>query len=72
MALAEKLHVLLQKEHPGICRPICFRNERFNQDLLPGTLLVEVGAAGNTLDEALIAAEALAEAIIALADGANS
>lgn len=72
MALAEKLHVLLQKENPGICRPICFRNERFNQDLLPGTLLVEVGAAGNTLDEALIAAEALAEAIIALADGANS
>jgi hypothetical protein len=34
--------------------------------------LVEVGAAGNTLDEALIAAEALAQAIIALADGANS
>lgn len=72
MAIAEKLHVLLQKEHPGICRPICFRSERFNQDLLPGALLVEVGAAGNTLEEALIAAEALAEAIIALADGANS
>ena len=71
MAIAEKLHVTLEKQNPGICRPLLFRQQRFNQDILPGALLVEVGAAGNTLSEALLAAEALAEAIITLAGGAN-
>jgi stage II sporulation protein P len=39
---------------------------RYNQHLSPGALLVEVGAAGNTQEEALVAASALAEGIIAL------
>ena len=63
MALAAKLHAQLEKRFPGLCRPISFRTERFNQDLCHGALLVEVGSAGNTLEEALVAAEALAEAI---------
>ena len=71
LALAEKLHVVLQKENPGVCRPILLRNQRFNQDLHPGALLVEVGAAGNTLPEALLAAEALAEAISTLSGGTS-
>lgn len=71
MALAAKLHVTLEKQWPGITRPICFRSERFNQDLLPGALLIEVGTAGNTLDEALTAADSLAWAIAQLAKGAN-
>lgn len=70
MALAVKLHARLQQRYPGICRPISFRTERFNQDLLPGALLVEVGAAGDTLEEALVAAQALAVAIGDLAKGA--
>ena len=70
MALAVKLHARLQQRYPGICRPINFRTERFNQDLLPGALLVEVGAAGDTLDEALAAVGALAAAIGDLAKGA--
>ena len=45
MALAAKLHAQLEKRFPGICRPISFRTERFNQDLSPGALLIEVGAA---------------------------
>ena len=69
MALAVKLQARMQQRHPGICRPINFRTERFNQDLLPGALLVEVGAAGNTLEEALVAVQALAEVIGELAKG---
>ena len=69
MALATKLHAQLEKRFPGLCRPISFRTERFNQDLCPGALLVEVGTAGNTLQEALVAAGALAEAIGDLAWG---
>ena len=71
MALAVKLTALLEKQNPGITRPISFRTQRFNQDLSPGALLVEVGAAGNTRQEALTAAKALADAIIALSKGAN-
>lgn len=69
MALAAKLHAQLEKRFPGICRPISFRTERFNQDLSAGALLIEVGAAGDTLEEALVAVEALAEGIADLATG---
>jgi len=69
MALAVKLHAQLQKANPDICRPISFRASRFNQDLSPGALLVEVGAAGNTRQQALVAAEILAEEILGLAKG---
>lgn len=69
LALALKLHALLEAAAPGIMRPLQLRPQRFNQDLSPGGLLIEVGAAGNTHDEALLAADQLADAIIALADG---
>ena len=69
MALAVKLHALLEQSCPGICRPISFRSQRFNQDLSTGALLIEVGAAGNTRPEALLATEYLADCIAALANG---
>ena len=69
MALAAKLHAQLEKRFPGICRPISFRTERFNQDLSAGALLIEVGAAGDTLEEALVAVAALAEGIADIAEG---
>ena len=66
LSLALKLQVLLEREDPGICRQSSLTYQRFNQHLAPGALLVEVGAAGNTLAQALPAADALAEAIIKL------
>lgn len=69
LALALKLQRQLETICPGICRYISLRTERFNQDLSPGAVLVEVGTAGNTLEEALAATEILAQAITALAQG---
>lgn len=69
LSLALKLHAQLEAQAPGITRPLQLRSQRFNQDLSSGGLLIEVGAAGNTHDEALRAAEELAKAIIALARG---
>jgi len=69
LSLGLKLQTQLERLCPGITRPMALRRERFNQDLLPGALLVEVGAAGNTHEEALLAAEQLACAIAALAKG---
>ena len=71
MSLAVKLHAQLEKLAPGSCRPISFRSQRFNQDLSPGALIVEVGAAGNTQAEALAAAELLGQAILDLAKGSQ-
>lgn len=71
LSAAFKLHVLLERENPGIMRPVNLRAQRFNQDLQPGMLLVEVGAAGNTRQEALLAADALAEGIAALKHGSG-
>ena len=69
MSLAVKLHAQLEKNSPGICRPISFRSQRFNQDLSPGALIVEVGTAGNTRQEALLAVEQLGQAILDIAAG---
>ena len=69
LSVALKLHTQLQYQSPGLMRPLQLRASRFNQDLCPGGLLIEVGAAGNTHAEALIAARQLALAIAALAKG---
>lgn len=72
LSLALKLQVQLERQAPGITRPLNLRRQRFNQDLSPGALLVEVGAAGNTRAEALTAARQLAEAIVALSGGVQT
>ena len=69
LALGLKLQTVLEQLAPGITRPLVLRTQRFNQDLSPGALLVEVGSAGNSHDEALRAAEVLAQAVAALSRG---
>ena len=71
LALGLKLFTLLEGQQPGICRPVSLRTARFNQDLMPGMILVEVGAAGNTRQEALVAAEYLAQGILDLTWGSQ-
>lgn len=61
-ALGDKLEEL----YPGICRPILFDYRKYNMDLSPGLLLIEIGATGNTLEEAKYSAELLANAIAEL------
>lgn len=69
LSLALKLHAQLQTQNPGIVRPLSLRAQRFNQDLSPGALLIEVGGAGNSHEEAMLAGEQLAKAITALSRG---
>ena len=71
LALALKLQVLLEQAHPGITRRTLVRGSIFNQDLCGGMLIVEMGTAGNTLQETLRAVPPLAKAIAALANGAE-
>lgn len=69
LSVGLKLHAILEEQNPGITRPLQIRGARYNQDMLGETLLIEVGAAGNSRAEALTAAEALAEGIAVLASG---
>lgn len=71
LSLALKLSAQLERENPGITRPIHLRPERFNMDMTPGSLLIEVGAAGDTHAEAMLAANALARSVLALARGTS-
>lgn len=69
LSIAEKMAVLLERENDGICRPIQVRYKHYNQDLCPGALIVELGSAGNTHEQAMNTIPALADAIVALAKG---
>ena len=71
LALGLKLSAVLERENPGVTRPVSLRSSRFNMDLTAGSLLIEVGAAGNTHEEALLAANALARGILTLAKGSS-
>ena len=74
LKLAAAITQCLAEDYPTLMRPITVRNSRYNQHLTTGTLLVEVGAAGNSLDEALLSAQllgnALAEVILRPGDAA--
>jgi stage II sporulation protein P len=69
MNLAVKLTALLERTHPGVTRGILTRASLYNQDLGIPALLVEVGSAGNTRQEALVVVEALAQALVELSRG---
>ena len=51
----------LLAKYPTLMRPIVVRNSRYNQHMTTGSLLIEVGTAGNSLEEAIIAARIFAQ-----------
>lgn len=53
LAFAAALQKELERGYDSLARPIVLRNSRYNQQLLPGSVLVEVGGHGNTLTEAI-------------------
>lgn len=69
LSVALKLTALLEQTDPGLTRPVTLREHRFNMDLTPGSLIVEIGGAGDTHADAILAANALARAVLALVNG---
>ena len=61
LKLACAVQSTLLRDHPTLMRPIIVRNSRYNQQVTAGALLLEVGTAGNSLDEALVAARLFAQ-----------
>ncbi len=60
---ALKLQSVLEAMAPGLCRNLDLRTERFNQHATPGSILVEVGTNGNTLEQALRSAAILGDGL---------
>ena len=63
LKLAAAIQEHLSGSCPTLMRPITVRNSRYNQHTTTGSLLVEMGAAGNSLDEALLSARLLGQAM---------
>ena len=61
LKLAIAIQQNLSADYPTLMRPITMLNYRYNQFVSPGAMLLEVGAAGNSLDEALYAARLFAQ-----------
>ncbi|MBQ2618772.1 MAG: stage II sporulation protein P [Oscillospiraceae bacterium] len=66
LSCALKLQALGNRLLPGLFKKLSFRRERFNEDLTPGSLIVEVGSTGNTLPEALASMPWLARCVAEL------
>ncbi len=62
---AVNLQADLEGAYPGLMRPVNLRRQRFNTHLRPGSLLLEVGSSGDTLDEALKAVRLFGDALAA-------
>ncbi len=60
---AFKIQEHANKTYPGLMRPINLRKERFNQHLTEGSLILEIGTHGNSLEEAKNGARILGQII---------
>ena len=63
LALALYLQNAVNSACPTLMRPVNLVPQRYNQQLTPGSLIVEVGSSGNTLREALAAVRLFGRAI---------
>ena len=64
LKLALRLQRTMNTDYPGLARPINLRNDRFNQHATMGSMLVEVGSSGNTLEEAINGARCFAWSLV--------
>ena len=63
LALALQLCVNLNGAVEDLCRTVSLRNPSYNQELAPYSLLLEIGSAGNTQEEAIRTARLVGEAL---------
>ena len=57
--------------YPTLMRPVLLRNSRYNQHATTGSLLVEVGSAGNSPEEAVLAGRLFAERMTDVLNASN-
>ena len=63
LAFAAELQDSIETLYPGLARPVYFAYRHYNQDITPGSILIEFGSHANTLNEAKYAAVLVARAL---------
>ena len=58
-----RLQSSMEQMFPGLTRPILFDYRKYNQNLTTGSLLLEIGTHGNTLEQAQYAGELVGKAL---------
>lgn len=61
LKLALAMQRAMEAKYPTLARPLALKKERYNQQLTSGSMILEVGSNGNTLQEALCAVRLFAE-----------
>lgn len=56
----------IEEKYPQLTRPVFFCYRKYNMDLTTGSLLLEVGSNGNTLEESIYTAELIGDALAQL------
>lgn len=64
--LASKLQSQIETDWNGLTRPVLFDYRHYNQDLTTGSLLIEVGSHGNSIEQAQYSGELIGESIAKL------
>lgn len=76
MKFAILLQAAMDAKYPGLARPISIKQSRYNQDMTYGSIILEVGSHGNTLQQAIagieLFAESTAPALLALVQDSAS
>ncbi|MDK2802823.1 MAG: stage II sporulation protein P [Oscillospiraceae bacterium] len=53
----------ISKDYPNLARPMSFSYKKYNQHLTTGSVLIEMGGHGNSLEEALYAGELVGKSV---------
>lgn len=69
LRFAAALQAAVEGEHPGLTRPVLFDYRNYNQQLTTGSLLLEIGGHGNTLEEAKYTARLVGQSLARLLGG---
>ncbi len=68
-SFALKIENNMNKNYPGLARPVNLRTERFNTHMTNNSVIFEIGSNGNTLSEAVTAAKYAGQAIADVLNG---
>ena len=69
LAFAAAWENAMESRYPGLTRPVLFDYRYYNQDLTTGSLLIEIGSHGNTLEQARYSGQLVGQALAALLGG---
>ena len=69
LRFAAKLHMAAEERYPGLMRPLYFAPRKYNMDVTPFSLLLEMGSDANTLEEAVYSGRLIGDVLAGMLEG---